>query len=126
VDGIPESLIGSQCEAIVVEGYWHQRAVAEPANVIWLRFRSEWYRLFFDVGSVFWGKSNDPPKAYEMPELDADVRTVDLTNEFGLVDDELTSNVIVLNPDVAAEFNTSEAVNRALRDQLRQRAAGDA
>ncbi|MEX2552405.1 MAG: hypothetical protein WD627_05340 [Actinomycetota bacterium] len=36
------------------------------------------------------------------------------------------SNVIVLDPDVAAEFNTSEAVNRALRDQLRQRAAGDA
>lgn len=36
------------------------------------------------------------------------------------------SNVIVLDPDVAAEFNTSEAVNRALRDQLRQRAGGDA
>lgn len=36
------------------------------------------------------------------------------------------SNVIVLDPDGAAEFNTSEAVNRALSDQLRRRAAGDA
>lgn len=31
------------------------------------------------------------------------------------------SNVVVLSPDVAAEFPTSEAVNEALRDLLRKR-----
>lgn len=36
------------------------------------------------------------------------------------------SNVVVLEPDVAAEFKTSASVNAALRDQLRKRAAGDA
>lgn len=36
------------------------------------------------------------------------------------------SNVVVLDPDVASEFKTREAVNEALRDQIerRRRAAG--
>ncbi len=35
------------------------------------------------------------------------------------------SNVVVLDPDVAAEFKTPEAVNDALREQLaRRKAAG--
>jgi hypothetical protein len=35
------------------------------------------------------------------------------------------SNVVVLDPDVAAEFKTRQAVNDALRDQLTRRRAGD-
>ena len=37
------------------------------------------------------------------------------------------SNVVVLDPDVAAEFKTPQAVNDALRAQLkeRRRASGD-
>ena len=31
------------------------------------------------------------------------------------------SNVVVLDPDVAAEFKTREAVNEALRDQSQRR-----
>jgi hypothetical protein len=59
--------------------------------VIWLRSHAEWYELFFDIGSVFWRRPNDTPKAYKMPELSADVRTVDLANEFDLVGEKLTS-----------------------------------
>lgn len=37
------------------------------------------------------------------------------------------SNVVVLEPDVAAEFRTPQAVNDALREQIkRRRAVGDA
>lgn len=37
------------------------------------------------------------------------------------------SNVVVLEPDVAAEFRTPQAVNDALREQMkRRRAVGDA
>jgi hypothetical protein len=37
------------------------------------------------------------------------------------------SNVVVLDPDVAAEFKSPQAVNDALREELqRRRAAGDA
>jgi len=35
------------------------------------------------------------------------------------------SNVVVLDPDVAAKFTTQQEVNDALRDQLRKRASGD-
>jgi len=35
------------------------------------------------------------------------------------------SNVVVLDPDVAAEFQTRQAVNDALRDQLARRRSGD-
>jgi hypothetical protein len=31
------------------------------------------------------------------------------------------SNVVVLDPDVAAEFNTRQAVNEALREQLNRK-----
>lgn len=59
--------------------------------MIWLRFHAVWYELFFDVGSVFWRIANDTPKAYKMTELNAEVRPVDLANEFGLIGDQLTS-----------------------------------
>jgi hypothetical protein len=37
------------------------------------------------------------------------------------------SNVVVLDPDVAAEFRSPQAVNEALREALqRRRASGDA
>jgi len=35
------------------------------------------------------------------------------------------SNVVVLDPDVAAEFKTRQAVNDALRKQLEGKHAGD-
>jgi hypothetical protein len=34
------------------------------------------------------------------------------------------SNVVVLDPDVAAEFKTRQAVNDALRDQLTRKRTG--
>lgn len=36
------------------------------------------------------------------------------------------TNVVVLEPDVAKIFKTSEAVNEALREVVRRRAAGNA
>lgn len=35
------------------------------------------------------------------------------------------SNVVVLDPDVAAEYQTGQAVNDALRDQLARKRTGD-
>jgi hypothetical protein len=35
------------------------------------------------------------------------------------------SNVVVLDPDVAAEFKTPQAVNEALRQQLGRKRTGD-
>lgn len=39
---------------------------------------------------------------------------------------EAGSNVVVLDPDVASEFKTRQAVNDALREQLRRRKSGEA
>lgn len=39
---------------------------------------------------------------------------------------EAGSNVVVLDPDVASEFQTRQAVNDALREQLRRRKSGEA
>ena len=36
------------------------------------------------------------------------------------------SNVVVLDPDVASEFKTRQAVNDALREQLRRRKSEEA
>lgn len=38
---------------------------------------------------------------------------------------ETGSNVVVLDPDVASEFKTRQAVNDALRDQLRSRKSSE-
>lgn len=39
---------------------------------------------------------------------------------------EAESNVVVLDPDVASEFKTRQAVNDALREQLRRRKSDEA
>lgn len=39
---------------------------------------------------------------------------------------EAGSNVVVLDPDVASEFKTRQAINDALREQLRRRKSGEA
>lgn len=39
---------------------------------------------------------------------------------------EAGSNVVVLDPDVASEFKTRQAVNDALREQLRRRKSEEA
>jgi hypothetical protein len=38
---------------------------------------------------------------------------------------EKGSNVVVLDPDVAAEFQTRQAVNDALREKLARKRSGD-
>lgn len=35
------------------------------------------------------------------------------------------SNIVILDPDVAARFKTAQEVNDALREQLRRGAGGD-
>jgi len=79
VNGTQPSLIGSSCSDLIVEEYWHKGELDNPANVIWLHVDSNWHRLTLDCGVVFW-RSNVGygPKAYEMPELESQVRLTSL------------------------------------------------
>jgi len=89
--GEPPNLVGLICEALLAEQYWHRGELSDSANVVWLRFKDSWYRLFFEFSAVNWRASDKGPEAYEMPELEAEVRIVDLADQFGLVGDALSS-----------------------------------
>jgi hypothetical protein len=87
VNGEPPKLSGRICEKLVAEEYWHKGALDIPANVVWLRFDGAWYRLYFDCGIVFWRTSEDGPKSYTMPEIDAEVRIANIGEALGLSGD---------------------------------------
>ncbi|HKO92440.1 MAG TPA: hypothetical protein VJU61_14865 [Polyangiaceae bacterium] len=74
VHGKPPLLAAQLCEELLCEQYWYQGALAEPANVIHLRFASEWHRLCFDYGAIFWRLESERPAPYTMPELQAETK----------------------------------------------------
>ena len=78
-------LAGSRCDSLLVEQYWHEGRLCEPANVVWLHVGATWHRLTIDCGVVFWRKSDAGPAPHEMPELDAEVRLKDIGHETGLI-----------------------------------------
>ena len=90
-------LAGSRCDSILVEQYWHEGKLCEPANVVWLHVGATWHRLTIDGGVVFWRKSDAGPAPYKMPELDAEVRLKDIGQETGmlggLIDDVVGSAI---------------------------------
>src|SRR5687767_6061819 len=84
VTGIGEtpSLVGSPCEELLSQAYWHKGELAEPANVIYLRSGGAWHRLCLDCPVVFWRRipAPDPPPGEEGIAYPL----VDLSKRFGV------------------------------------------
>jgi len=84
VHGAWPCLDGKVCEALIAEQFWHDGALRQPANVVWLRASSAWHRLAIDCGVVFWRRDDTGPEPYAMGELGGEVRLEDLARGLGL------------------------------------------
>jgi hypothetical protein len=67
VIGETPSIVGSPCEELLAQEYWHKGELVEPANVIYPRFGGAWHRLCLDSPVVFWRRipAPDPPTGEE-------------------------------------------------------------
>jgi hypothetical protein len=91
VHGTPPELASLACDELLCEQYWHEGSLEEPANVIFLRFASDWHRLCFDHGIVFWRTQSERPAPYAMPSLESETRIDDLGARLGVAGRVLNS-----------------------------------
>jgi hypothetical protein len=91
INGSPPAIEGEICQAIVVSEYWHAGKLVSPSMIAFLRFADRWYRLYFDFDAIVYWRPDpqEPPAAYRMEELDAEVKNVDVGRAFGLVGQKL-------------------------------------
>jgi hypothetical protein len=68
VHGEWPDLNGLTCSGLVVEEYWHEGSIYNPASALWLRTGSVWHLLFLDNGEVFWRVRDEGPTAFDLPE----------------------------------------------------------
>jgi hypothetical protein len=111
--GEQPDLAGTRCEALLVERHFFDGELLDEANVIWLKTRSTWHRLYFEPGVVFWRTATEPPHAYEMPDIKSVVRLSDLGSRFGLEGD-LVTKLEVNASDGALEVVIRFEVGRAI------------
>ncbi|WP_406667799.1 hypothetical protein [Gallaecimonas sp. GXIMD1310] len=46
-------------QELIVQEFWCDGVLEEPANVVYLRVTNHWFRLYFDCGIVFWRNGNE-------------------------------------------------------------------
>ena len=64
INGEEPRLAGQCCTGFVLQHFYEGRQITDEVNVAYLRFAEQWYRLYFECGTVFWRKSEEP----EAPE----------------------------------------------------------
>lgn len=113
INGTQPTIEGNVCEELLAEEYLHAGKVTVSANVVHLRFSGSWYRLYFDCAVVFWQESHERPTPYQMPELDSEVRIVDLGALYGvhgLQLEGIEASAIEGGSQVAFNFSDSRRV----------------
>jgi hypothetical protein len=113
INGDQPGIVGQICEALIAIEYSHEGTVVEPANVIFLRFASRWYRLYFDFGIVFWRASETGPEGFVGDELDASFQPQDIGTTFGVTGRRLaaiTYDAIVDGSRVVLRFEDGRQI----------------
>jgi len=107
VNGEEPPIVGSMCQRIVAIEYTHAGAVLEPANVIFLKFADQWYRLYFDYGTIFWRPSTSGPEGFVATEIDAGFRPVEIAGFERARLLALTYSVIDQGSEVRLKFESA-------------------
>lgn len=74
LNGEEPRVIGQPCTGFVLLHFYEGTSISNQVNVAHLKFDEQWYRLYFECGTVFWRESQVPPG---MP--------INSTLEYGLV-----------------------------------------
>jgi hypothetical protein len=117
VNGKEPPIVGSICQRIVAIEYTHAGVVVEPASVIFLQFVDQWYRLYFDHGTIFWRRSTTGPEGFVAEEVDACFRPVEIVGfeRHSLL--AITYSVIDQGSEVRLKFESAPTLTfRCVKD----------
>ena len=64
INGDEPQLVGARCTRLVLQHFYEGRQIIDEVNVAHLRLDEQWYRLYFECGTIFWCSSDNP----EIPE----------------------------------------------------------
>jgi hypothetical protein len=84
IHGTQPNVEGLVCEELIAEEYWHGGSLVSSANVVYFLVANIWHRLAIDGGIIFWRSVKEAPQSYQMPELQAEVRTINLGVQYGV------------------------------------------
>lgn len=105
VNGEEPRVVGRICTGLVLLHFYDRMKISNQVNVAHLKFDEQWYRLYFECGTVFWRKSQDRP---EVP--------VNSTLEYGLVLNDLSEMSSVVGQVVESiSYAATEAGDVELR-----------
>ncbi|WP_295952693.1 hypothetical protein [uncultured Xanthomonas sp.] len=60
LNGQPPALEGLECTGFVVQHFYEDFALSDPACAVCLCFGEVWYRIYFEAAAVFWRESEPP------------------------------------------------------------------
>ncbi|MEP5837469.1 MAG: hypothetical protein ABJ322_07105 [Marinobacter sp.] len=46
-------------QEMIVQEFWFEGVLEEPANVVYLKINDHWLRLYFDCGILFWRQDSE-------------------------------------------------------------------
>jgi len=90
ISSIP-ALIGSRCDALLVQQFWMRGELVSSANVLLAKFEGVWFRVCLDGGVVFWRSDVPAPAALSVPEEGWDYPHVDVATPNGLIGQTLSA-----------------------------------
>ena len=59
VNGYWPQIEKQSLQEMIVQEFWYEGVLEEPANVVYLNINGHWFRLYFDYGIVFWRQDNE-------------------------------------------------------------------
>lgn len=68
INGVAPTLSGRTCQAFICQQFLADGQLEDEANVTFLQFDDEWFRLYFEPGLIFWRSGVDTPLPWEVPE----------------------------------------------------------
>ncbi len=113
VVGAWPSFEGEKLEELLCSEMWYQGKVEEPANVVHLKIKGHWHRLYFDYGIVFWRKENEAPMEFEAPEWESHFKLVNIGDNYDLkekVVESVSGRVIPKGSEVELRFQGGKSI----------------
>lgn len=109
---------GRICQGFVCKGYTYEGKVESTANVTYLKFDDQWYRLYFEPWLVFWRKSEEAPVAWAVDEKSWEYPVEDVGAIAGVIGTSLLKYEISATADGCKVIFTFESGKRiAIEDK---------
>lgn len=84
LNGEQPPILGEICQGFYLQQYQEQQQVVDPANVIYLKFKGSWVRLYFDGNTIFWREADQPTEPVNS-DVDSGLVLVNLSAMSGVV-----------------------------------------